>query len=62
LAGLILKAAENTQVWVVTHSQALVSALGRSSDMVEIELEKVLGQTQVKGQTLLERPLWKWRE
>ena len=62
LAGLILKAAENTQVWVVTHSQPLVSALGKSSDTVEIELEKVLGQTQVKGQTLLERPLWKWRE
>jgi predicted ATPase len=62
LARLIVKAAETTQVWVVTHSPALMSALGANPDARVIELEKELGQTQVKGQNLLESPQWKWVE
>jgi predicted ATPase len=62
LAGLIQKAAENTQVWVVTHSPVLVSALTRKPDTCVIELEKELGQTEVKGQELLNRPEWRWVE
>jgi predicted ATPase len=64
LSGLIIKAAENTQVWVVTHSPALTSCLLQHSDPCLIELEKELGQTQIKGQSqnLLERPPWRWIE
>ena len=46
LAQLITKAADTTQVWVVTHSPALMSALGASSEARVIELDKELGQTR----------------
>jgi predicted ATPase len=62
LSQLIIKAAENTQLWVVTHSLALTSTLGKSSQTHLIELEKELGQTQVKDQNLHERPHWRWIE
>jgi hypothetical protein len=38
---------------------ALMTALRESSEARIIELEKELGQTQVKDQNLLERPQWK---
>jgi predicted ATPase len=62
LSKLIIKAAESTQVWVVTHSPVLISGLRRDSNAHPIELQKELGQTQVKGQTLLDRPAWRWIE
>ena len=62
LARLIIKAAETTQVWVVTHSAALISALGGASETGVIELQKEFGQTSVKGQDLLDRPQWRWVE
>jgi predicted ATPase len=62
LSRLIIKAAETTQVWVVTHSAALIGALGQSPETRVIELQKELGQTQVKGQNLLDRPQWRWVE
>jgi predicted ATPase len=62
LSQLIIKAAERTQVWVVTHSAALISALSQSPETCVIELQKEMGQTEVKGQTLLDRPQWKWVE
>ncbi len=62
LAQLIANAANITQVWVVTHSPTLMAALGASFEARVIKLEKELSQTQVKGQTLLDRPQWKWVE
>jgi len=62
LARLIAKAADATQVWVVTHSRALMSALSASPETRVIELEKEFGQTQVRGQNLLDRPQWRWVE
>src|SRR4051812_35777757 len=62
LSRLIIKAAETTQVWVVTHSAALMKALCESPETRVIELQKELGQTEVKGQTLLDRPQWRWVE
>jgi predicted ATPase len=64
LAELIIKAAEKTQVWVVTHSHKLISALEQDRRTYIIELEKELGQTQVKGQSrnILDRPQWRWIE
>jgi predicted ATPase len=62
LSRLIIGAAERTQVWVVTHSAALITALRESPEARVIELQKELGQTEVKGQTLLDRPQWRWVE
>jgi len=62
LSKLISKAAENTQVWVVTHSPELISGLTEDSSSRLIELQKEFGQTQVKGQNLLDRPEWRWVE
>ncbi|MFN7138834.1 MAG: AAA family ATPase [Limisphaerales bacterium] len=62
LAQLIINASGKMQVWVVTHSTALAEALTRHGAGNLIELEKHLGQTQVKGQTSLDRPYWKWVE
>jgi predicted ATPase len=62
LSQLIIKAAERTQIWVVTHSAALIAALGQCPETRVIELQKELGQTRVKGQNLLDRPQWRWVE
>lgn len=62
LARLIVQAAKSTQLWVVTHSPTLVAELRRGSEASFVELEKELGQTQVKGQGLLDRPRWHWVE
>ncbi len=60
LARLIIKASEQTQVWVVSHSSRLVYALNQSSHCNAIELEKELGQTKVVGQGMLDEPSWHW--
>lgn len=61
LARLITKVAIHSQVWIVSHSSLLVSALEQSSDCTSIELEKHLGRTRVVGQSgLLSGPAWNW--
>jgi predicted ATPase len=62
LAGMIRSAAERTQVWVVTHSPALAASLRDDPEARVIELEKQMGQTEVRGQGLLDRPAWKWAD
>ena len=62
LARLIIRASENTQVWVVSHANRLVAALNDSPQCHAIELEKQLGQTQVVGQGLLDQPAWHWAD
>jgi predicted ATPase len=62
LAGLIIQASEKTQIWVVTHSPALMDGLLMAPDARVIELQKKMGQTEIKGQDLLNRPQWKWVE
>lgn len=62
LADLIIKAAERTQLWVVTHSPALTSRLQRGAGARVIELAKELGQTQIAGRSPSERPAWRWME
>lgn len=62
LGRLIVAASENSQVWVVTHSAKLITALKKVRSSSLIELEKELGGTMIKGQALLERPPWKWPE
>lgn len=62
LARLIIKASEQTQIWVVSHSSRLVSALNQSPDCHAIELEKELGRTKVIGQSMLDEPSWHWAD
>ena len=62
LSALIVKAAQKTQIWVVTHSPVLISGLLQNSDARLIELRKEFGQTEVKDQGILDRPQWRWVE
>jgi predicted ATPase len=60
LARLIIKASEQTQVWVVSHASRLVAALNKSEDCHSIQLDKRLGQTVICDQGLLDQPAWHW--
>ncbi|WBQ03287.1 AAA family ATPase [Kribbella sp. CA-293567] len=65
LADLVVTAAQNTQVIVVTHSRPFLAALQAGSDETEldlrtIELVKELGRTTIAGQGPLDEPPWKW--
>lgn len=61
LGALILAGSARTQVVVVSHSRALVSALDRDApDLTTIELVKDVGETQVLGRDRLDQPPWKW--
>ncbi|MGH9949434.1 MAG: AAA family ATPase [Pyrinomonadaceae bacterium] len=62
LARLISAAAELSQIWVVTHSSKLISALMKNKSASVIELRKELGSTEIRGQNFLDRPAWKWSE
>ncbi|WP_022668024.1 AAA family ATPase [Desulfospira joergensenii] len=60
LARLIIQAAKNTQVWVISHATRLIAALEDSNECNSLQLEKSLGQTQVVDQGLLDQPSWHW--
>lgn len=60
LARLIIKASEQTQVWVVTHASRLIAALEAHPDCHSIVLRKELGATEISGQGLLDEPPWYW--
>jgi predicted ATPase len=60
LARLIAKASEQSQVWVVSHSPALVAALQEQPHSTSLVLRKELGETTVEGQAALDRPAWSW--
>ena len=60
LARLIIRAAETTQVWVVSHSNKLIQELESDHNCNSVCLEKELGQSCIAGQSLLDRPPWHW--
>ena len=60
LARLIIRASEDTQIWVVSHSTRLIAALKESPQCRSIELEKDLGETKISGQRALDEPPWHW--
>ncbi len=60
LSRLIIRVSEVTQVWVVSHANRLIAALNQHPECHAIELEKTLGQTEIIGQSLLDRPIWVW--
>jgi predicted ATPase len=60
LARLIIYAAINTQLIVVSHSSRLIAALKEDEDCLSLELEKDLGDTRIVGQQELDKPSWNW--
>ena len=60
LARLIAAVAERTQVWVVAHAKALITALEATPGCRLLRLERELGATVLPGQTVLERAAWRW--
>jgi predicted ATPase len=60
LARLIAQTAKSTQVWVVSHSSNLITALESSEGCNSVRLQKELGQTLITGQDAFEEPLWHW--
>ncbi|MEC3918934.1 AAA family ATPase [Nocardia sp. CDC160] len=61
LGRLIARAAEDTQVVVVTHSDELIGVIEEYADSpTMIELVKQEGATTVAGQGLLDEPPWYW--
>jgi predicted ATPase len=60
LARLIAAVAERTQVWVVAHAEALITALEATPGSRLLRLERELGATLLPGQTVLERAAWRW--
>ena len=57
LARLIAQAAKRSQLVVVSHATALVSALAGAGDARQIVLDKQLGETLVQCD---DRPAWTW--
>lgn len=60
LARLIIQVSQQCQVWVVSHASRLIAALQQDEGCNSIVLEKVMGQTQVVGQRVLDEPAWHW--
>ncbi len=60
LGRLMKGCAEHTQLWITSHSRALVDSLCESEHCHRIELDKELGETFVHQQSRLERPPWNW--
>jgi predicted ATPase len=61
LANLVVTAAKDAQVVVVTHSRPFISSLhALSPDLHPIELVKDRGATTIDGQGPLDEPPWKW--
>ena len=60
LARLIARAAERSQVLVVSHASKLIAALQKQPECHSIMLEKEFGETKVLGAGELKRPAWHW--
>lgn len=60
LGRLIVAAAVNTQIIVVSHASRLIASLRSESHCLSIELEKELGETKIVGQQRLDMPAWRW--
>ena len=60
LARLIIQASHQCQVWVVSHASRLIAALQQDERCNSIVLEKVMGETRMVGQGVLDAPAWHW--
>jgi len=62
LARLIIQAATQSQVWVVSHASRLIAALEENRQCNTVRLTKELGQTSIVGQSMLDEPAWHWAD
>ena len=60
LARLILTAAKNTQIVVVSHASQLIQDLTSSPLCTRLHLLKDFGETRLEGSTLFNTPKWNW--
>lgn len=60
LARLILAAAKNTQIIVVSHAPQFIGELTAASVCTHLNLLKEFGETKLDGSTLFNRPKWNW--
>jgi predicted ATPase len=60
LARLILTAAGQTQIIVVSHAQRLVETLAADGLCTRLPLLKEFGETAIDGATLFNKPKWVW--
>jgi predicted ATPase len=60
LARLILAAALQTQIVVVSHAQAMIEALAIAPLCTRLHLQKEFGETSLEGATLFNKPKWNW--
>lgn len=60
LARLILAAAEQTQIIVVSHAPQLIEVLTAASICTRLHLVKEFGETTLEGATLFNKPKWLW--
>jgi predicted ATPase len=61
-ARLIARAAERTQVWVVTHARQIVSTMEEDTLCNAIQLGRPFGQTEITSRESLDEPAWHWPE
>lgn len=59
LGRLVARAAQGTQVIVVSHARRLIAAL-EEAGCRSFELEKAFGATEVVGREGMERAVWRW--
>jgi predicted ATPase len=60
LARLILAAAKNTQIIVVSHAPILIEELAAAPLCTRLHLLKDFGETKLEGATLFNAPKWNW--
>lgn len=58
LARQIAKAAKRSQIWVISHAPALVSAIEDVANITAVQLVREYGETRIAGQGLLDEPVW----
>jgi len=60
LARLIVAAAAQAQIIVVSHAEALIRTLTEASICIRLHLLKEFGETTIQGTTALNKPKWSW--
>ena len=60
LGRLVARAAQHSQVLVVSHAPRLIASLEEQRGCHSVTLEKELGETRVAGADRLDRPRWQW--
>lgn len=60
LGRLVARAAQHSQLLVVSHAPRLIAGLEESRGCNSITLEKALGETGIAGAERLDRPRWQW--